>query len=142
MFSKIFSMKEYQIALGLDYGKLKMGAAIGQQRGGVPRPLPVIKMKDGIPDWENVDRIVDEWNPEFIVFGLPINLDGTSNKMVRKIRNLGQIFSTRYPAQIHYVDERLSSKMALEKMKDSMKFSVDSIAAGLILETWFEIQSK
>ena len=88
MFSEIFSMNEYQIALGLDYGRRKMGAAIGQQMGGVPRPLPVIKMKDGAPDWQAVDSIVYEWNPELIVFGLPINLDGTNNKIVRKIRKL------------------------------------------------------
>lgn len=135
-------MNDYQIALGLDYGRRKMGAAIGQLRGGIPRPLPVIRMKDGIPDWQTVDCIVGEWNPELIVFGLPINLDGTSNKTVKKIRNLGQIFSTRYVMQVHYIDERLSSKMALERMRDGMKFSVDSIAAGLILETWFESHNK
>ena len=76
------------------------------------------------------------------MFGLPVNLDGTSNRIVKKIRNLGQIFSARYVAQIHYIDERLSSKMALERMRSGMKFSVDSIAAGLILETWFESQNK
>ena len=130
------------MTLGLDYGTRKMGAAIGQKMGGIPRPLPVIKMKDGTPDWQTVDSIVDEWNPELIVFGLPINLDGPNNKIVKKIMNLGQIFSARYFAQVHYIDERLSSKMAIGRMKAGMKFSVDSIAAGLILETWFESQKK
>ena len=92
-----------------------MGAAIGQQMGGVPRPLPVIKMKDGVPDWQTVDSIVYEWNPGLIVFGLPINLDGTSNKIVKKIRNLGQIFSARYLAKVHYIDERLSSENGSRK---------------------------
>ncbi len=135
-------MNEYKIALGLDYGRRKMGAAIGQQRGGIPRPLPVLKMKDKAPDWHTVDCIVEEWNPEFIVFGLPTNLDGSSNKIVKEVQNLGQIFSARYLAQVHYIDERLSSKMASQRMKAGQKFSVDSIAAGLILETWFEGQNK
>ena len=65
----------------------------------------------------NHDSIVYEWNPELIVFGLPINLDGTSNEIVKKIRNLGQIFLARYLTEVHYIDERLSSKMAVERMK-------------------------
>tara|TARA_Y100000766_G_scaffold241230_1_gene219038 strand:- start:138 stop:545 length:408 start_codon:yes stop_codon:yes gene_type:complete len=135
-------MNDYKIALGLDYGRRKMGAAIGQQRGGIPRPLPIIKMKKKAPDWQTIDCIVEEWNPEFIVFGLPTNLDGSGNKIGKEIKKLGQIFSTRYLAQVHYIDERLSSKMASERMKAGEKFSLDSIAAGLILETWFESQKK
>ena len=135
-------MSHYKMALGLDYGRQKMGAAIGQEGVGSPRPLPVIKMNNKGPDWKNVDDIIEEWKPDFIVLGLPTNLDGTSNSLVKEIEKLGETFRKRYNMQVYFIDERLSSRVALQKIKAGMNFSIDSIAAGLILETWFEEQKK
>ena len=135
-------MSHYKMALGLDYGRRKMGAAIGQERVGSPRPLPVIKMNNKVPDWRSLDDIIEEWKPDFIVLGLPTNLDGTSNSLVKEIEKLGETFRKRYNMQVYFIDERLSSRVALQKIKAGMNFSIDSIAAGLILETWFEEQKK
>ena len=133
-------MNDFKIALGLDYGRRRMGAAIGQKRIGAPRPMPIIPMKGREPDWHALDKIVAKWNPDVIVLGKPNNLDGSTHELTDEIQALGNRFKKRYERAVFFVDERLSSQMAMDKKKAGSKNPLDSIAAGLILETWFEEQ--
>ena len=52
-------------------------------------PYKPIKAKDGIPGWEQIDTIVEEWQPDIMVVGLPLNMDGTPQHVTfaaKKIR--------------------------------------------------------
>ena len=133
-------MNDFKIALGLDYGRRRMGAAIGQNRIGAARPMPVIPVKGREPDWRTLDKIVAQWSPDVIVLGKPTNLDGSTHELNDEIQALGNRFKKRYETAVFFVDEHLSSQMAIEKKKAGSKSPLDSIAAGLILETWFEGQ--
>ena len=135
-------MNDFKIALGLDYGRRKIGAAVGEQKIGSARPLPIIQMKNGQPSWEDLDKIMEKWSPEAIVLGVSTHLDGTTHNLTEEIEILGRNLKKRYDTPVFFIDEHLSSQAAVERKKNGIKSPLDSVAAGLILETWFEEQKK
>lgn len=43
--------------------------------------LPQMKARDGIPDWNEVEAVINEWKPDAVVVGIPLNMDGTESQM-------------------------------------------------------------
>ena len=48
---------------GFDFGTQKMGMAIGQSTIESATPRHYFAMKDGIPDWNQLLKLVREWQP-------------------------------------------------------------------------------
>ena len=67
--------------LGFDFGTKSIGVAVGQQLTGSARPLAALKAQDGTPDWLQIERLLKEWQPDFVVVGLPLNMDGTEQPL-------------------------------------------------------------
>ena len=53
---------------------------------GTARPLPAIKAQDGTPDWNLIERLLKEWQPDEIIVGLPLNMDGTEQPLTARAR--------------------------------------------------------
>ena len=119
--------------MAFDFGTTRVGVAIGQRITGTATPLSVIAARDGIPDWAVIDRLVEEWQPEELVVGLPINMDGTESDMSVAAEKFSRRLHGRYHKPVHLMDERLSTFEA--KSFDEPE-QVDAIAARLILESW------
>ena len=47
--------------LGFDFGTTRIGVAVGQSITGTAQPLDPLKAKEGIPNWDEITRIVEEW---------------------------------------------------------------------------------
>lgn len=129
--------------LAFDFGTMSIGVAIGHSITGTATPLAALKAKDGQPDWNLVERLLKEWQPDFVVVGLPLNMDGTEQPLTERARKFGQRLHGRFGVQIHYQDERLTTVAAKESLferggyKQLEKGAVDSAAAQLILEDYF-----
>jgi len=63
--------------LAFDFGTKSIGVAVGQRITGTARPLTALKANDGTPDWNLIERLLKEWQPDEAVVGLPLNMDGT-----------------------------------------------------------------
>jgi len=133
--------------LGFDYGVKSIGVAIGQSLTGTARPLCALKARDGIPHWEEIASLLKEWQPDVLVVGLPLDLNGepleTITPRARKFANrLHGRFG--YPVELH--DERLSTREARAALferggyKALQKGAVDAQSAVVIIESWFERQ--
>ena len=70
--------------LGFDFGMKNIGIAVGQELTRTANPLTAIKARDGIPDWELIARLLQEWQPALLVVGLPLNMDGTEQDNDRR----------------------------------------------------------
>ena len=70
-----------RLLLGFDYGTKQIGVAVGQAITGQARELCVLKAQNGVPDWQKVEALIKEWQPDAIVVGLPLNMDGTKSEM-------------------------------------------------------------
>lgn len=133
-----------QRVLGFDFGTKKMGVASGQSITGTANPLPLLASRDGIPEWPRVDTLVQEWRPQCLLVGLPLNMDDTESELSRLARKFGRRLQARYNLPVQMVDERLSSRAArelLEEVQSRRKGrlpSVDSTAAVLMVEAWLQ----
>ena len=67
--------------LAFDFGTRRIGVASGQELLGTGQPLAMIPARDGIPDWQQVEKLLAEWQPDIVVVGLPLNMDDTENDM-------------------------------------------------------------
>src|SRR5690554_8179594 len=129
--------------LGFDFGTSSIGVAIGQSITGTATPLTALRAKDGQPDWSQVERLLKEWQPDFVVVGSPLNMDGTEQPLTEGARKLGQRLHGRFGIQVVYQDERLTTVAAKEYLFDHGGYkqlkngNVDSAGAQLILEAYF-----
>lgn len=134
-------------ALAFDYGTQKIGVAYGQSLTGTARPIRIIKAKDGIPNWQEIEQLIEEWNPDILVVGMPYNLDGTASELSVRATKFGNRLHGRFRKQCFGMDERLSSKEAVELVFNEQgtskkKAAIDDIAAQIILENWFSEYRK
>jgi putative Holliday junction resolvase len=138
----INSAHKYKRWMAFDFGTLRIGIAVGQSLTKTATPIAPIKAKDGIPNWDNLEKIVTEWQPEAFLVGLPLNMDGSVSEMSRRALKFSRRIESRYRKPSYTYDERLSSyeaKGRVIKAGGNRNFkdnSVDGIAAQLILEGW------
>lgn len=128
-------------ALGFDYGTQRIGVAFGQSLTGTAQAVGVLKARDGIPDWKEIEALIEEWPADLFVVGMPYNLDGSeSDFMVRAVKFANRL-NGRFNKPSYGMDERLSSIAAeqiIEENKGRKKrAAIDAIAAQIILENWF-----
>lgn len=130
--------------LGFDFGTKSIGAAIGQEVTGTARPLTSFKAKEGNPDWQQIEKLLKEWQPDLVIVGLPLNMDGTEQPVTALAKKFANRLHGRFGVQVALHDERLSTVEAKADLFDRGgyraldKGSVDAASAVIILESWFE----
>lgn len=128
--------------LGFDFGTGNIGVAVGQVITRTATALKPLKARDGIPDWQQLARLIDEWQPDAVVVGIPLNMDGSVSEMARRARKFGQRIHGRFNLPFYEADERLSSFEAKDwagKLGHRGHYKskpVDGMAAQIILESW------
>ncbi|WP_049722791.1 Holliday junction resolvase RuvX [Gilvimarinus polysaccharolyticus] len=131
-----------QSLLCFDYGTKNIGVAIGQTLTGSARALTQLKARDGIPNWNEIGKLLDEWQPDLVLIGLPLNMDGSDSELCPRARKFANRIHGRFGVQIQMVDERLSSFAAKGEhlagggSRHYKNDPVDAIAARIILEDW------
>lgn len=130
---------------GFDYGSRLLGVAVGNRFTGSARGIAAITVRDGDPDWSRLDALRQEWQPDTLVVGLPLTLDGEEQPASRGARRFAEKLSQRYGLPVAMTDERHSSREAaqrfanaraagLKKRRDAA--TIDAEAAAVILERW------
>ncbi|MGQ4277024.1 Holliday junction resolvase RuvX [Pseudidiomarina sp. E22-M8] len=128
--------------LGFDFGTHNIGVAVGQTITGTASPLAALKAKDGQPDWQRVGAIIQEWQPQSLVVGLPLNMDGTEQPLTDLARKFANRLHGRFGLPVELQDERLTTVAAKEELfarggfRQLSKDKIDSAAAQLILEDY------
>ncbi len=130
-----------RIVLGFDYGLRHIGTAVLTSDPAIASPLGVISARNGIPNWEKLARLVVKWQPQRMVVGLPLHMDGGGNPLVVRARRFAKELEQRCQCPCELFDERLSSYEATSRLQDT-KGSDHSVAAQIILESWHAAQPK
>ena len=126
--------------LAFDFGTHHIGVAVGQTVTKTSSPLAVLNVaREGKEIWNTISRLIDEWKPDRLLVGMPLNMDGTPSEMMKKVdpffKKLQKISSI--PCEL--VDERLTSFEAKQLMhEDSKDDRVDDLAAKIFLDNWIE----
>jgi len=128
--------------LAFDFGTRQIGVASGQKLLKTANPLTILRAKDGIPNWSELKKLIDDWMPDQILVGLPLNMNGSESQFCLRARKFGKRLHGKYGVEVAMVDERLSTFTAKNQLQTKnqkykhKKTLVDDIAAVLILETW------
>ncbi|MBS9433673.1 Holliday junction resolvase RuvX [Photorhabdus hainanensis] len=130
--------------MAFDFGTRSIGAAIGQEITGTARALTSFKATDGIPNWQQIEKLLKEWQPDLVIVGLPLNMDGTEQLVTVQARKFANRLHGRFGVQVQLQDERLTTVEARAHLFDRggykalSKGKVDATSAVIILESWFE----
>ena len=117
-----------------------IGVAVGQTVTKTSSPLAVLNVaREGKEIWNTISKLIDEWKPDQLLVGMPLNMDGTPSEMMKKVdpffKKLQKISSI--PCEL--VDERLTSFEAKQLMhEDSTDDRIDDLAAKIFLDNWIE----
>lgn len=131
-----------QMIMAFDFGTQKMGMAVGQSLIESANPLALFPMKDGIPNWDELLKIVKQYQPNLFLVGLPLNMDETESELSARARKFARRLRHQTNIETLMVDERLTTREARGEMESYQaqgrkKVSADSIAAALFIESWY-----
>lgn len=138
----VMTDKQLTTVLGFDFGTRNIGVATGQVITRTASALPSLKARDGIPDWNQVKTLIEEWQPDAVVVGIPLNMDGSESDMSRRARKFGKRIHGRFNLPFYEADERLTSFEAKEwagRLGHKGHYGsdpIDAMAACIILEAW------
>jgi len=141
--------------LAVDYGRARIGLAIAESLQGIAQPLATLKRVNRNEDMRRLRELVRENAVNLILVGLPLRLDGARGEMAEETQRFAQRMRKQIGVAVEMADERLTSWEAerlLEeefgrkskqidgapKKRDASKFTVDSVAATIILREYLE----
>jgi putative Holliday junction resolvase len=132
-------------AFGFDVGSKITGVAIGNHFTASARALTTLPMRDDTPDWRRLDVLCREWQPDTLVVGLLLTLDGGEQPASRRARHFATQLQERYGLPVVLVDERHSSQDAAQRFASARSLglkrrrdaaAIDAEAAAVVLERW------
>ncbi len=133
--------------LGFDFGMKHIGVAVGQSVTHSATPLKTVSAFDGIPDWNAIQSLIDEWRPTALIVGLPLTMDGSEQAISFAARRFMNRLKEHFRLPVFEVDERLSSWAAKDEMgtsvartakkRRSARDKVHAVAAALLIEQWY-----
>ena len=119
---------------------------MGQTATGTASPLGSLPARDGRPDWEAVARVIEEWRPDVVVVGQPLNMDGSPSEMSARCERFARQVQGRFGVPAELFDERLSSREALARVRAERpragRDAAQGVAAQVILEGWLAAQAE
>lgn len=134
--------------MGFDFGTVRIGVAIGETMTGLAHPLTMIPSEPVARRFEQIGALLAEWQPHQIVVGLPTALDGTEYEMTQRCRRFGNQLHGRFNLPVAWVDERLSSAEAEQRLQQAgqsgrdSKAHVDAVAAQILLQQWLDQRAQ
>lgn len=133
--------------MALDIGKVRCGIAISDPAEHVASPLCVLPTDEVRNNASSFRRIWQDWEPELIVSGLPLSMNGEEGKQAEAIRQVALAVGKALGVPVEFSDERLSSSEAKRILhakgysEKQMRGKVDMIAASLFLQSWLDARS-
>ena len=131
-------------AIGLDLGSKRIGVAVSDSGGVLATPIDTVERNDVRADHERIAGLVEEWEAEIVVVGLPYSLDGgTGPAAQRALAEIAALGDTLTVPVVPY-DERLTTVTAERNLMQqgmtgvARRAVVDQVAASVILQSWLD----
>ena len=128
--------------VAFDFGTKKIGVAVGQTATYTSSPLQVVLNKDDKVNWNEISRLLNEWKPELVIIGKPLNMDGTDSEIMKQVERFYQKLKKIYDTNYEYIDERLTTFEARQILEDTNINNVDANAAKILIDNWFEMNKE
>ena len=119
-----------QTILAFDFGERRIGVAVGNTITKTSEPLKIIQEKNQDDKFQAIEQLIQEWQPQLLVVGLPTHPDGAEHEMTQKAKRFGNQLHGRFQKEVVWVDERYTSV--------SVDGGNDALAAQLILQQYLD----
>ena len=129
--------------LCFDFGEKRIGVALGNSFTKIAHPLLTIESQINTERFKIIENLLKKWNSDFVVVGIPLNDDGSENKLTKLARKLADKIHNKFNLPVFSIDERFTSLEAESILREQgikirkNKELVDQIAAKIILESYF-----
>ncbi len=133
--------------LAFDFGIRRIGVAVGESALGLAHPLSEISGEETEPRFAAIAKIIEEWQPQHLVVGLPLTADGAEHDLTRRAQRFARQLEGRFGLPVSLVDERYTSVEAESGLRDTgarkalREKRIDAAAAQLILQQFFHDQA-
>ena len=130
--------------LAFDFGESRIGVAQGNTHIAIAHPIGTITSKSNQDKFNKINQLVKEWQPDFLIVGLPKYLDGTEHEMTQSAEKFARRLYATFRLPVGLVDERLTSAVAEQRLTQTQTFgkkrkqALDQVAAMEILQSFFD----
>jgi putative Holliday junction resolvase len=130
--------------LALDIGEKRVGVAAGDTEAKIAIPVSIISASEVMAGGAAFRRVLEDYEPELLVVGLPLSLDGGEHQQARRVRQAAERIGKMCGLPVVYQDERLSSAEARRSLREAgwtereMRGKIDMVAASLILRAYLD----
>ena len=130
--------------LALDIGEKRVGIAVSDPGERVASPVAVLPADEVRANAKSFQRVIEDWEPELLLCGLPKTLAGEEGPQAERVRAFAAEVQRAVDLSIEFADERLSSSEAKRSLREkglsekAMRGKVDMIAASLFLQAWLD----
>lgn len=135
--------------LGVDHGVKRIGLAVGDSQTKLCAPILGVAGRNSVEeDAKAVLTAAREYDADAFVVGLPLNMDDSEGPQARLAREFGRALERISGLPVHFVDERLTTEAAREKLQGTeltrkkRKARLDGVAAQSILQEFLDQDSK
>ena len=133
--------------LALDIGEKRVGIAVSDPGERVASPVVVLPADEVRANAKPFQRVIEDWEPELLLAGLPRTLAGEEGPQAERVRAFAGEVAAATGIPLEFADERLSSAEAKRSLREkglsekAMRGKVDMIAASLFLQAWLDARN-
>lgn len=130
--------------LAFDFGKKRIGVAIGNNTLGIAHPLVTVDSEVTEQRFTMIAKLIETWQPVLLVVGLPMHIDGTAHELTHLSQRFARRLAGRFNIKVILKDERYTSQTASVTLREAgitgrkQKSVLDQIAAQQILQSFFD----
>lgn len=130
--------------LAFDFGETRIGVAQGHRQIAIAHPIATITGNSNEEKFAAIAKLIAQWQPAYLVVGLPVHADGTEHDITALARKFGHRLNARFRLPVYWADERFTSLYAetlLQQAQISAKKNkavLDQVAAQAILQSAFD----
>ena len=131
--SVVVSVPREATVLAFDFGTRRIGVAVGNTLVRIARPLATIDAPANDARFAAIAALIDEWQPDQLVVGVPVHDDGSEHAMTLRARR-----------PVVEADERHTTHAAVSVLESearggrASRGKRDEVAASVILQAWFD----
>ena len=123
-----------QRVAALDLGERRIGVAVTDPDGGFVTHRTTIVRRSEVTDKRVLGRVLDEYQVEILVIGLPLNADGSEGAQASRCREWASRLFQDWTDDIVWENEHLTSDMA--RQMGAVGEAIDAAAAELLLRSF------
>jgi putative holliday junction resolvase len=130
--------------VALDIGSVRVGVAVSDGLRMLAHPLTTLKWQNEQMFIRELETLLTENSSDTLVVGIPYTMKGTESEQTKRVLKLIELIKQSLDIKIDMIDERLTTKMAENMLKDVNKKAsrnrhiIDQLAAVNILQTYLD----